>query len=58
MTDSPPEQLVGSRGAEYHESTFARYWNDVPYESTRLNLLDICVPKRQPEDPRQAVWIV
>ncbi|KAK6005236.1 hypothetical protein QM012_008015 [Aureobasidium pullulans] len=52
------EQLSNSRIAEYHESAHARYWADVPYGVTRLNLLDICVPKRQPEDPQRAVWLV
>jgi kynurenine formamidase len=58
MTDTLSGQLSGLRSAEYHESSSARYWNDVSYESTRLHLLDICVPKRQPEDPGQAVWLV
>jgi kynurenine formamidase len=58
MTETSSGQLLGPQGAEYHESSFAKHWNDVPYESTRLNLLDICVPKRQPEDPGQAVWLV
>ncbi|KAG9674209.1 alpha/beta-hydrolase, partial [Aureobasidium melanogenum] len=54
------EKLLTSRTAEYHESPHARYWTDVSYKygGTRLNLLDICVPKRQPEDPHQAVWLV
>lgn len=52
------EQLLNSRSAEYHESIQAKYWTDVPYEGTSLNLLDICVPKRQPEDPEQAVWLM
>ncbi|KAH0292543.1 alpha/beta-hydrolase [Aureobasidium namibiae CBS 147.97] len=52
------EQISCFPSAEYHESSSARYWNDVPYGSTRLNLLDICVPKRQPEDASQAIWLV
>ncbi|CAD0082887.1 unnamed protein product, partial [Aureobasidium vineae] len=47
-----------TQSAEYYESAHATYWTDVPYERTPLNLLDICVPKRQPEDPQQAVWLV
>ncbi|CAD0094366.1 unnamed protein product [Aureobasidium mustum] len=51
-------QLLNTRSVEYHESAHARHWTDVPYGSTRLNLLDICIPNRQPEDPQQAVWLV
>jgi kynurenine formamidase len=58
MTDTHSEQIPSFPSAEHQESSFARYWNDVPYGSTRLNLLDICVPKRQPEDAGQAVWLV
>ncbi|KAI4729368.1 alpha/beta-hydrolase [Aureobasidium sp. EXF-10728] len=58
MATAFPGQPFSSQSAEYHESTHARYWTDVPYERTRLNLLDICVPKRQPEDSQQAVWLV
>ncbi|KAG9751991.1 alpha/beta-hydrolase, partial [Aureobasidium melanogenum] len=52
------EQLLNSRSAEYHESLHARHWTDVSCGGTRLNLLDVCVPERQPEDPQQAVWLV
>ncbi|KAH0400513.1 alpha/beta-hydrolase, partial [Aureobasidium melanogenum] len=52
------ERLLNSRSAEYHESLHARHWTDVSCGGTRLNLLDVCVPERQPEDPQQAVWLV
>ncbi|CAD0107241.1 unnamed protein product [Aureobasidium uvarum] len=58
MTTTLSGHLFSSRSAEYHESAHARYWTGVPYERTRLNLLDICVPKRQPENPQQAIWLV
>lgn len=58
MTNTHFEQISSSTSAEYHESSFARYWSDVPYGNTRLNLLDVCVLKRQPENARQAVWLV